>query len=241
VADAIFEDPRLAGVYDPLEPDRCDLDAYVAIVDELGARVVVDVGCGTGTLACRLAQRGVRVVGVDPAAASLDVARSKAGADLVEWIHGDASTLPPLRADLAVMTGNVAQVFLTDEAWMATLRGVAAALRADGWLVFETRVPARRAWETWTPEATRQLVDVEGIGLVEGWHELQSVDGALVSFRSLVRFHRDGVQLESRSTLRFRDRTEIEVTLREAGFRVQEVRDAPDRPGLEHVYVAHRH
>ena len=30
MADAIFEEPRLAEIYDPLDPDRSDLDAYVS-------------------------------------------------------------------------------------------------------------------------------------------------------------------------------------------------------------------
>ncbi len=60
--DAIFDDPRLAAVYDPLDPDRSDLDGYVAVVDEFRARSVIDVGCGTGTLAVTLAARGVNVV-----------------------------------------------------------------------------------------------------------------------------------------------------------------------------------
>ena len=54
VPDAIFDDPRLAQVYDPLDPDRSDLDVYVDLVSELGARSVLDVGCGTGTFACLL-------------------------------------------------------------------------------------------------------------------------------------------------------------------------------------------
>jgi 2-polyprenyl-3-methyl-5-hydroxy-6-metoxy-1,4-benzoquinol methylase len=79
MADAIFEDPRLARVYDPLDPDRRDLDVYVDVATELGARSVLDVGCGTGTFACLLARRGVEVTAVDPAAASLEVARAKKG------------------------------------------------------------------------------------------------------------------------------------------------------------------
>ena len=154
--DAIFEHPRLAQVDDPLDPDRSDLDAYVALVDELGARSVLDVGCGTGTLACTLAERGVDVAAVDPAQASLDVARTKRGAGQVRWIHGDATGLPAMQVDAAVMTGNVAQVFVTDEAWRATLSGIRAALRPGGWLLFESRVPARRAWERWIPERTTQ-------------------------------------------------------------------------------------
>jgi 2-polyprenyl-3-methyl-5-hydroxy-6-metoxy-1,4-benzoquinol methylase len=77
VADALFEHPRLAAVYDALDPDRSDLDAYALIVTELGAGLVLDLGCGTGTFALMLAERGVAVVGLDPAAASLDVARGK--------------------------------------------------------------------------------------------------------------------------------------------------------------------
>ncbi len=81
VPDLIFADPRLAAIYDEIDGDRCDLLHYEAIVDELGARSMLDIGCGTGVLGCRLAVRGVSVFGVDAAQASLDVARAKPGAD----------------------------------------------------------------------------------------------------------------------------------------------------------------
>src|SRR5215471_12443271 len=79
VADALFEVPRLAELYDPLDPDRSDLDAYAALTDEFGASTVLDIGCGTGAFACQLAGRGLDVIAVDPAAASLGVARRKPG------------------------------------------------------------------------------------------------------------------------------------------------------------------
>jgi len=72
------------------------------------------------------------------------------------------TTLPPLQGDLAVMTGNVAQVFLTDDEWSATVAGVHAALKPGGRFVFETRDPARRAWEQWTRENTHQVPSVAG-------------------------------------------------------------------------------
>lgn len=72
--NSIFSNPRLADIYDLLDPDRTDLDFYSAIVDEFEAQSVLDVGCGTGTFACMLAGRGINVTGVDPATASLDVA-----------------------------------------------------------------------------------------------------------------------------------------------------------------------
>ena len=59
-----------------------------------------------------------------------------------------------------------------------------------------------------------------------------------VTFRSTYRFSGDGAVLTSESTLRFRGADEIEESLRQAGYQVAGVRDAPDRPGREWVYVA---
>ncbi len=121
---------------------------------EFGARSVLDIGCGTGTHPCLLASRGFAVTGLDPALASLDVARSKPFADRVHWVHGTVAALPPLRVDLATMTGNVAQVFLSDAEWAEVLGAAFAALRPGGRLVFETRDPARKAWLEWTRART---------------------------------------------------------------------------------------
>ncbi len=114
---------------------------------ELGARLVLDIGCGPGTFALMLAERSVDVVGLDPAAASLDVARGKPGADRVRCVHGDATPLPEDlqdRVDLAVMTANVAQAIVEEQDWVKTLTAVSRCLRPGGHLVFETRRPARR-------------------------------------------------------------------------------------------------
>ena len=240
MADAQFEEPRLAGLYDPLDPDRSDLDVYAAMAVESGAGSVLDVGCGTGTLACLLARRGFTVTGIDPAAASLAVARGKPGADRVRWLHGTAASLPPLQVDLAVMTGNVAQVFVTGEQWAATLRAVHAALRPGGRLVFESRDPAHQAWLEWTPERTRRHAEVPGAGPVETWTEVTGAGDGLVSFRTSFVFGADGAVLTSESTLRFRGRDELTATATAAGLIVDEVRDAPDRPGREFVFVTHR-
>lgn len=240
--DAIFDEPRLARIYDELEGLRDDLDHYEALIDELGARSVLDVGCGTGELACRLARRGIGVVGVDPSLASLDVARAKVGGEAVTWVHGDATSLPALPelpVDLVIMTGNVAQVFLTDAAWEETLEGVRGALRDGGRFVFETRDPSRRSWEEWTRDRSFETVQT-GDGLVESWVDVTLVSLPFVTFRGVVRFVETGEELVSDSTLRFRERAEIEASLGKTGFVVDEVRDALDRPGREWVFVCRR-
>jgi SAM-dependent methyltransferase len=187
-----------------------------------------------------LAARGSEVTAVDPAAGSLRVARGKPGADRVRWIHGDATAIPLIRADLATMTGNVAQA-ITDEAdWDATLRGIYDALQPAGHLVFESRDPAYRAWQQWNRAASYCVTDLPVVGTVERWVEVTEVNGPLVSFRGTWVFASDGETLTSDSTLRFRERGEIEATLTAHGYCVTDVRDAPDRPGREFVFFAQR-
>lgn len=236
--DPIFSEPRLAEIYDAFESDRRDLDAYADIVAEFGAGSVLDIGCGTGTFSCLLAGRGIGVIGVDPAAASLNVARAKREADLVRWIRTDATALPALQVDMAVMTGNVAQVFCTDDDWAATLRGIHHAVKPGGRFVFETRDPRRQAWREWDRERTYKSKNVPGAGVVQTWCDLIEVSDEFVSFRWTYLFDTDGARLVSDSTLRFRTPAQIERSLRDNGFTVEDVRDAPDRPGREFVFVA---
>lgn len=236
--DQIFEHPRLVSVYDAFDGSRSDLLHYLAIVKEFGAKSVVDVGSGTGSLACVLAEHGFEVTGVEPASASLKCAMTKPSAHLVRWIEGDASRLSELNADLVLMTGNVGQVFLTDESLHETLDHIRRALKPNGRFVFEVRDPFKKAWLEWTKEKTHSVSDVPGVGKVEAWCDVTSVSGQLVSFRWTFVFQTDGQTLTSDSTLRFRRRNEIELALAAAGFLVEDVRDAPDRPGKEFVFVA---
>lgn len=240
LADAGFEDPRLADLYDLFEGERSDLDPYLAMADAFGADQVVDLGCGTGTLACRLAGQGKDVVGVDPSCAMLAVARRKEHADRVRWLKGTATTLPPHQADLLFMTGNVAQVFLTDTEWLATLRACRAAVRPGGRIVFETRDPAKESWRDWTREQTEQRIQVPGTGIVDNWIELGEVRLPRVSFRDTVVFQAEGLTLTSASTLRFRTAAELTRAVERAGLCVEDIRDAPDRPSREFVFITQR-
>ena len=170
-----------------------------------------------------LAALGMQVVAVDPARASLDVARGKPGrrAGRAAWTQGTTVDLPEVSADLAVMTANVAQVFLTDEEWMETLVAVRRRLRQGGVLAFETRDPQQRAWERWTPELSRLTVDVPDVGRVWSWEEVRRVELPLVTFDEHTLFHNpDGPDEDvvSTSTLRFRTSDEVRASVRSAGY-----------------------
>jgi hypothetical protein len=70
--------------------------------------------------------------------------------------------------------------------------------------------------------------------------ELTDVSPPFVSFRGTYLFEADGGVIISDSTLRFRDRAEVEYALALTGFALEEVRDAPDRPRREFVFIAGR-
>jgi len=236
--DEEFSNPRLARIYDHLDGDRDDLKPYAAMVDEFHARSILDFGCGTGELLSQLAGRNLKLIGVDPAKASLDVAQTKNGAGDVDWILGGAAELNGLDVELAFITGNAAQVFLTDESWLFALQRLYASLRASGHLVFEVRDPSARGWTEWTRAKTHRVTAIEKVGEIESWCEVTDVSLPYVSFEWTYVFREDGAVLNSRSTLRFRDKEDIRKSLVDTGFELLEIRDAPDRPGEEFVFIA---
>ncbi len=163
---------------------------------------------------------------------------SKPLAERVVWVHGDATALVGrgVTADLALMTGNVAQVFVADADWHDTLAAVRHCLRPGGWFVFETRRPEVRDWEGWDVAPT--TVALPGGTSITMSRTVTDVALPLVTFELVATV--DGEVLRSPSTLRFRERDEIQKDLAAHGFEVVDVRDAPDRPGKELVFLARR-
>ena len=80
------------GFTDGADPEYTEQILPLAAMHLEGARRVLDVGCGEGQVA-RLAARGAAfVVGVDPTAAQLDVAKARGGG--VEYGRASAAALP---------------------------------------------------------------------------------------------------------------------------------------------------
>ena len=220
--DRHYVDPRLVDLYDIENPRGADTDFYVGLAADLDTRTILDLGCGTGLLTRELAVDGRKVVGVDPSPAMLAYARRQPGADRVRWIEGDASALGTPGADLVIMTGNVAQVFLDDAEWAASLRAIQATLRSGGHLAFESRNPGDRAWERWNPEATYEQFD-SPYGRMECWLELVGVGNGRVCFEGHNVFTATGEVVIASSELRFRGLAELTDSLIDAGFTVEQV------------------
>ncbi|MEU8297658.1 class I SAM-dependent methyltransferase [Micromonospora sp. NPDC048909] len=217
-----FEDPRLVTVYDAECPWGRDDDFFLAAVDETPAARVLDLGCGTGRLTIAVAAAGHPVTGVDPARASLAAARAKPGADRVTWIEGTSHALPSGAFDVAVLTSHVAQIFVDDAEWTATLADLRRALLPGGRLIFDARDPADRRWERWNPVDSARLITLPDGREVRAWTEVTSVVESAVSFVHHYVFP-GGDELLSSATLRFRTERELRDSLRAAGFTVDRV------------------
>lgn len=215
--DDIYTNGELAALYDSLNPAGEDSAFYLRSAGT--PKRVLDLGCGTGFLACMLAARGHTVTGVEPARAMLDIARSREGGGAVTWIEADARSLDlGERFDLIIMTGHVFQVFLSDDDVHAVLRAAHAHLAKEGRLIFESRNPVVKAWESWTPEQTARTVSVAGVGEIGVQHRLIAVNGDRVAFETDHIFYATGKTLANASTLRFLSQAEIGTHLRDAGF-----------------------
>ena len=141
-------DARLVELYDDDNPDGSDHEFYRQVADEICARAILDVGCGTGILTATFARADRTVVGIDPSPNMLAYAANRVNGRSVRWILGDSRDIPAAPFDYAVMTGNVAQ-HIVDSDWERTLTDISEALRDGGVLAFESSNPQSRAWEKW--------------------------------------------------------------------------------------------
>lgn len=212
-------DPRLIALYDDDNPAGPDHDHARTLADELGARTIVDLGCGTGQLAVSLARPGRTVVGVDPDFTAMQFARRRPGADAVIWTDGDSTVMGDLAADLIVLTGNAVQ-HIGQADWPRTLRDIARTLREGGVLLFDSRNPADRAWDRWSvaPRATRSTT----VGELTEWIALdhEDPDGTVhLDFHTV--FTGTGEHLTMRQPLVFRSVDRLTEELAAAGLSVR--------------------
>lgn len=243
---AEFDDPRLAAIYSTVNaygPGE-QPDFYAGVATAIDARTIVELGSGTGLITRDFAARGWSMIGVEPSAAMLDVARRSAHGDLVRWIHGGAESIGTPNADMAFLSGHVAQFFLSDEAWTAALRALHGALRPGGTLTFESRNPSDRAWEQWTP-SNAVTVDDPVAGRVTTWSDAEPLRDGIVHYANHYRFHESGEELVSPAALRFRTEDELRDSLTEAGFAVETIfgdwdRRPPTSSTRELIFLAAR-
>ena len=116
-----------------------EIDYYFKLANAVREKgqAVLDIACGTGRVALRLAQTGARVVGMDLAADMLAVAQQKT-LDLpnVRWIQGDMRAFDlGERFGLVIIPVHSFQFMLTPQDQMDCLKSIRRHLIPNGLLV----------------------------------------------------------------------------------------------------------
>src|SRR5919201_4649057 len=110
-----------------------------------GGGAALEFGIGTGRIALPLAQRGIRVHGIDLSEAMVARLRAKPGAERIGVTVGDfATTTVAGRFSVAYLVFNTINNLTTQDEQVACFRNVAAHLAPGGSFVIEVGVPALR-------------------------------------------------------------------------------------------------
>src|SRR5437016_6609272 len=103
----------------------------------------LELGIGTGRIALPLAQRGIRVHGIDLSEAMVARLRAKPGAEQIGVTIGDfATTTVEGRFSVAYLVFNTINNLTTQDDQVACFENVAAHLEPGGCFVIEVGVPA---------------------------------------------------------------------------------------------------
>ncbi len=141
-----YFDARVAATYDAASAEMFAPGVVGPTVDFIAALAVqghaLELGIGTGRIALTLAQRGVRVHGIELSNAMIAKLREKPGADAIGVTIGDfATTRVEGSFSVAYLVFNTIMNLTTQAAQVACFRNAAAHLNPSGCFVIEVGVP----------------------------------------------------------------------------------------------------
>jgi hypothetical protein len=141
-----FFGERIAARYDAHSGTMFDPETVGPAVDLLaelaGDGAALEFAIGTGRIGLPLAQRGVRVAGIDNSQPMLALLKQKPGGEQVEAVQGDmATTRLQGEFSLVYLVFNTIFNLTTQDGQVACFENAAAHLSSGGRFVIEARVP----------------------------------------------------------------------------------------------------
>ncbi len=224
--EAVFDADYLFFYGPSLGPERSDREAEL-IVRLLGLQPgmrVLDLACGHGRIANRLARQGLEVVGLDASPLFLDAARRDAQAMgvSVQYIQGDMRSLPWTNNFDAIVSWFTSFGYFSDEENRQVLAEAHRALRPGGRLLIET-MHRDRLLRQLQPHS---VIEREGHFLIDRtWYDVHT--GRVETERIVVR---NGQVRRMRFGVRLYTFPELRDWLTQAGFRRVEAWDERGEP-----------
>lgn len=220
-----FRDPQLYDLQDVGYYDDYPLTAQWA---RMTGGPLLDLACGTGRMALRMAELGYEVTGVDITPEMIAWARQKATQQnlSIEWVQADARTFHlGKQFSFIYMLENVFQFFLTREDQEAMLARVREHLLPEGCFLFETRNPnPRNLQHVRHPEGEKHTIPDGGSLVVIEQQHYDPMTQIQHYTRHLTLSHPGGQHEHKalRVALRYVFPQEMEALLYHNGFQIRE-------------------
>jgi SAM-dependent methyltransferase len=126
-------------------------EPFLAPLREVGAHTVLELGCGTGHDAARLAAEGYAVTATDLSAEAIEQARAKYGSTVRFLVADMTRRLPFPRASFDAVMSNVAVHMFPDRVTRSVFADVGRLVRPSGLFVFHVNAledrPLRARWQ----------------------------------------------------------------------------------------------
>ncbi|MBP2078131.1 class I SAM-dependent DNA methyltransferase [Oceanobacillus polygoni] len=136
---------QMASLYDQLMVNA-PYDEWVSFTEEMlrqtgkEAERIADLGCGTGEIATRLAERGYQITGVDYSTDMLTYAAHKAAERnlSIQWLHQDLTKLTGLSEyDVAISYCDVMNYIIEPTDLQKSFHNIANCLKEGGLFIFD--------------------------------------------------------------------------------------------------------
>jgi SAM-dependent methyltransferase len=225
--EQLFDDDYLYFYEDLLGDEQSDTETELIwrLLELEPGMEVLDLACGHGRIANRLAERGARVTGLDATPLFLERARADAEARGVEvdYVEGDMRELPwESRFDRIVNWFTAFGYFDDDEEDRRVLRAAHRALRPGGRLLIENNNTAELLGR-WQPSV---VIERDGNLMIDR-SRFDPVSGRATTERVIVR---DGTTRGVTFSVRMFVAVELGGWLRDAGFSAVDFLDRQGEP-----------
>ena len=124
---------------------------FLVPLREAGARTILELGCGTGNDAARLAAEGYSVTAIDVSGEAVGQARARFGSMATFLVADMTQPLPFPEGSFDAVMSNVAMHMFPDSVTRTVFAEVGRLVRADGLFVFHVNAledrPLRARWQ----------------------------------------------------------------------------------------------
>lgn len=215
--DTLYQNANLVQFYDYDNPWS---EGFTTLLHQVKKTdIVLDLGCGTGTLTAELAKKCQKVYGIDLAAEMLEIAQTKSST--VSWMKENICTFSlDQQFDVILLSGHSFQTLQSDADRLALFQKMKQHLKPTGFFIFDSRNPIVEEWKTWTPQASIRYFKHPTYGVIKAWNDWEK-QNHLLCYHTYYQTI-DATQLwQASSLIDFPSQDSVVALLEEAGLTVE--------------------